>query len=74
MKTEKKYTKATIVITNDDVNDYFLAINNETGYEIGRRSTEDYGTWRYDDGYDHERMLRKIAIELHIDEYTVIYW
>ena len=71
---ENKYIKATIVNTRDDVNDYFLAIDNATGDEIGRRSTEDYGTWVYDDGYDFEQMVRKIAIELKINEYKVIFW
>ena len=68
------HTRATVVITHDDVNDYFLFINLATGNEIGRRSTEDYGTWSYDDGYDEEQMTRKIAIELGVNEYTTIHW
>lgn len=69
-----EHTKATIVITSDDVNDYFLVIDLTTGNEIGRRSTEDYGTWLYDDGYDEEQMTRRIAEELQVKEYNVIYW
>lgn len=69
-----EYTKATVVITRDDVNDYFLFIDLATGNEIGRRSTEDYGTWLYDDGYDEEQMTRKIAIELKVNEYITIHW
>ncbi len=69
-----EHTKATIVITRDDVNDYFLVIDLTTGNEIGRRSTEDYGTWLYDDDYDEEQMTRRIAGELQVKEYNVIHW
>lgn len=71
---EKTYTKATIINTYDDVNDYFLAIDLSTGDEIGRRSTEQYGTWRYDDGYDFDNMVRRVALDLHINEYKLITW
>ena len=71
---KKGYTKAAIVITSDDVNDYFLAIDLETGLEIGRRSTEDFETWRYDDCYDEESMTRKVALALNLTQYTVIHW
>ena len=68
------YTKAVIVVTSDDVDDYFLAIELATGQEIGRRSSANYDTWRFDDGYDEEQMLRRVAIDFHINEYTVIHW
>lgn len=68
--------KAVIVNTIDDVNDYFLVIDLATGTELGRRSTEDYGTWRFDDGYDFDKILRKVADEFNLDveEYSLITW
>lgn len=69
-----KGVRAVIVVTGDDVNDYFLVINLENGQEIKRFSTEDFGTWRYDDNYDEEAMVAKVAGACNLFEFNVIHW
>lgn len=66
--------RAVIVITGDDVNDYFLVINLDNGEEIKRLSTENFGTWRYDDNYDEEAMIARIAGICNLSEFNVIHW
>ena len=66
--------RATIVISHDDVNDYFLVINLDTGEEVRDFSTEDFDTWRYDDNYDEEEIVAKIAGICNIGEYNLIHW
>lgn len=69
-----KGIRAVIVVTCDDVNDYFLIINLDNGNEIKRLSTEDFGTWRYDDNYDEEAMIAKVAGVCNLFEFSVIRW
>lgn len=66
--------KAVIVITCDDVNGYFLVIDLETGKEVKRISTEQMGTWRWNDGYNEDEMVAKVAASCGIEDYTVIRW
>lgn len=61
--------KAIIVVTCDDVNDYFLVIDLATGKEIKR-----VDTWRRDDNYDEDEMVAKVAESCLVREYTVIRW
>lgn len=70
----QEVAKAIIVITCDDVNDYFLVIDLATGKEVKRVSTEQFGTWRWDDNYDGDKMVAKVAESCLVREYTVIYW
>lgn len=66
--------KAVIIISCDDVNDYFLVIDLKTGGEIMRTNTELFGTWRYDDGYDRDDMVAKVAEKASVSEYKTILW
>lgn len=66
--------KAIIIITADDVNDYFLVIDAETRQEVARTDTELFGTWRWDDGYDEDKMIKEVAARYKVDDYKVIHW
>ena len=68
--------KEAIIVTEcDDINQYFLVIDRETGNEIRRFSTEkDFDTWRFDEGYDEDVIIQKIVDLLNIENYNVIHW
>ena len=70
----QEVAKAVIVITCDDVNDYFLVIDLATGKEVKRVSTEQLGTWRWNDDYNEDEMVAKVAESCLVREYTVIRW
>ena len=70
----QEVAKAVIVITWGDVNDYFLVINLATGKEVKRVSTEQLGTRRWDDNYNEDEMVAKVAESCSVREYTVIRW
>ena len=67
-------TKAIIIIDGDDADVYFLVINQETGKEIERYSTTDFGTFRYDDDYREANVLQLIIEKHNIEIVNIIYW
>lgn len=68
--------KAVIVISRDDINNYFLVIDLETGKEIKRTSTEQMGICRWSDSYNKDEVVAvaKIAASCNVKDYTVIRW
>lgn len=65
---------AIIVFDADDINVYFLVIDKETGREINRYSTEDFGTFRCDDDYREDEVLTLISNRENIEIVNKIYW
>lgn len=66
--------KGIIVVTYDDINAYFLVIDTEERKVLKSVDTEDFGTWRYDDKYDEDALLKQIAEECGLTDYKVIDW
>ena len=65
--------KAIVVIDADDINVYFLVIDKESGKEINRYTTEEFGTFRCDDDYLEENVLRQISERDNIEIVSKIY-
>lgn len=61
--------KATVVVLYDDVNAYFLVIDRETGRELDRDEQ-----WMYDDNFDEDVSISKIAARNNCGDYTIIHW
>jgi len=70
----QEIAKAVIIITCDDVNDYFLVIDLATGKEVKRVSTEQLGIWRWNDGYSEEDTAFKVAESCGVKEFNIIRW
>lgn len=67
-------TKAIIVIDGDDHDVYFLVINQETGKEIERYSTTDFGLFRYHDEYREAKVIDEIVARHDLEIVNKIYW
>lgn len=65
--------KAIIVIDADDINVNFLVIDQATGYEIARYTTEDFGTFRCDEDYREANVLQEIAEKHNLEIISKIY-
>ena len=61
------------MIDADDINVNFLVIDQETGNEITRYTTEDFGTFRCDDDYREENVLHEIAERNDLDIISKVY-
>lgn len=70
----REIAEATIVITRDVINDYFLVIDLATGREVRRVSTEQLGTCSCSDNYNEDEIVAKIAESCLVREYTIIRW
>lgn len=66
--------KAIIVLDADDIHVYFLVINMETGEEIHRCSTKNFGTFRCDDLYREADIIQLLVNRFNLEVVNKIYW